>query len=220
MQRHLIMMVMMMGLGVAGLSAQSRPPALETRGVRPVGDPSASAGVAAVPSLVRLDPATAWRMDVAVEPGETVVRWTPSDPESELQRVRQPRTATVEARVVFEANGDIDRLRVEDAQRVPVTVAAGATTTARQVALLPVRYTAAAKADLLQALAGRNWRALGEGATLGDATLTWRASARGGEEALWDVRLTTERAGVLKTYVARVDPTDGRLVELAREGVR
>ncbi|MEX2663491.1 MAG: hypothetical protein WD227_16290, partial [Vicinamibacterales bacterium] len=90
----------------------------------------------------------------------------------------------------------------------------------RAAVLTPTRFPAAQREALLRAAQARRWSALGMTPQIADATLAWRPVEGDRERAVWQVRMTARQAGSEATFVVELDPMDGSLLELTREGAR
>ena len=174
-----------------------------------------------VQALLGVDHTGAWRTDVWVEQGETVVRLTPTDRAAEWSPRKVARSGGLEARVRFGIDGRVARLRVRDRARPGIQVARGATSTARVLALSAAEYGAEASSAVLEAARARGWRTLGGAVSFDTPALAWRVTDGARERALWQLRASVTANGRTAQYLVTLDPLDGSLVELAREdGVR
>jgi hypothetical protein len=179
-----------------------------------------SAKIAAVHALLDLDRQQAWRTDIWTEGEELVLRVTPASPAAEWSRVRPAAGPGPVARVRFDGRGRLDALSVRDTRKPGVRVAKSAAAAARANALANARFGTGKRDDVLGAARERRWTALGAQADVSTAALEWRATDGERERAVWRVRLTTIRDGVAVPFVAVLDPVDGSLLELTKEGTR
>jgi hypothetical protein len=189
------------GLGIAQSASATTSQALQT----------------AVAAHVRTQ---AWRTDAWTEGEELVLHMTPSDPAGELRPVRPAPGPGPLARAQFDTAGWLERLSVQDPRTAGAQVLRSASAADRAAALTPARFPAAQREALLRAAEARRWTALGGTPAVSEGTLVWRPADGDRERAVWQVRVTAQRDGVEAAFVVELDPMDGALLTLTREGVR